>query len=335
MSQFRCLHPVRVLSALTAALGLVALVQSWSWWDAPFPGFFLMPNRVVPSAGLPGWAGATDGRPVFQQILLAVDESSVWTASEGYERATRHRPGETVSYLFSHAGALETRELPIRRLAPREYLGVFGAYFLTGLAYLILAVVAGERWEGNERARALTTFGWAGAAFSFTGMDLYGPGIFFPLHAAAEVFLLAASAHLALVWPRSLWPRFPDLGHLIYGLGAMFALVYQLFLFEPRAYTVLHNLSQGLIAVPTLVLAARLAVAAGRSAPDEARALRRLLNGALVGFVGPGVVLGVSGLAGGAFPVSAAAWLNFVFPLACVSGLRALERTPEVCRPAA
>src|SRR5204862_283131 len=63
----------RGTSAVLLAIGALALVHSLGWRGARFPGFFVMPNRVVPSAALPGWSGAAQGRPLSQNILLAVD----------------------------------------------------------------------------------------------------------------------------------------------------------------------------------------------------------------------------------------------------------------------
>lgn len=106
------------------------------------------------------------------------------------------------------------------------------------------------------------------------------------------------------------------------GLAAVVTLVYQLVLYDPRGYRVLHNLCQGLMVVPTLVLAVRLALADDGTAAHPP-ALRRLLYATLLGFVAPGVLLGTSGFTGGDLPVSMAAWVNFVFPLACIATLRA------------
>lgn len=319
-------HPlaVRLLSGLLAVLGLATVLEARAWWGALFPGFFLLPNRVVASAGPPGWAGASEGRPVFQQVLLAVDRRAVASAEAGYEAAARHPLGAGVTYSFADGGSIRARVLPLRRLTGFEYLAIFGAYGLTGFAYLLLALVAGERWESDPRAPALTAFAWAGGTFSFTGLDLYAPGAFFRLHAAAETFLLAGCVHLALVWPTPQWAkRPPGLPRLIYGLAGVFAVVYQLFLYDPRPYTVLHNLCQGLLVVPTLALAVRLALADDASDSAQARAVRRMLLATLVGLVAPGVLLGVSGLTGGDLPVSMSAWVNFLFPLACVGALRA------------
>jgi len=82
-----------------------------------------------------------------------------------------------------------------------EHLAIFGLYFLSGAAYLMLAVLAGMRWRLGEPYPALTMFGWAGALFCFTATDIYGSGGLFRLHALAETMLFPTTLHLALVCP--------------------------------------------------------------------------------------------------------------------------------------
>src|SRR5881396_1666600 len=89
------------VSLAILAIGCVAGVRSLGWRGAPFPGFFLLPNRVVPSAGLPGWSGVAEGRPPFQEVLLAVDGTPVVSGADGYRRAAAHQAGEPVEYLFA------------------------------------------------------------------------------------------------------------------------------------------------------------------------------------------------------------------------------------------
>src|SRR5438034_163490 len=104
----------RGTSAVLLAIGALALVHSLGWRGARFPGFFVMPNRVVPSAALPGWSGVADGRPLYQNILLAVDDVPIAAAEDGYRRAAAHAAGEPAAYLFARAGGVETRTFAAR-----------------------------------------------------------------------------------------------------------------------------------------------------------------------------------------------------------------------------
>src|SRR2546425_1881462 len=117
----RATRPVRgatvlplAVSLAILAIGCVAGVRSLRWRGAPFPGFFLLPNRVVPSAGLPGWSGVAEGRPPFQEVLLAVDGAAVGSGADGYRRAGAHHGSDPVEYLFARREGTETRAYPLR-----------------------------------------------------------------------------------------------------------------------------------------------------------------------------------------------------------------------------
>lgn len=314
---------VRLLSAVLLGIGALVLAHSLAWRHARFPGFFLGPNRVVPSAGLPSWSDATEGRPVFQAVLLAVDEQPVASAREAYERVATHRVGEPVTYLFAQHGALERRTLPVRTLSDGEYASVFGMYLFTSLAYLVLAVLAGERWRCAPVYQGLTVLGWTSAAFGLTGTDLYGPGSFFRLYALVEALLPAAAAHLALTCPRDAALLRRGTLPLLYGLAGALGVLQEVFLYDPAAAAVIHNVCQGLTGLPLLTLAARLTLALHTPSPEmHPRRMKLLLAGTFAGIVVPAVLLGVSGLAGGVLSVTATGWLSFLFPVACVASFK-------------
>src|SRR6185295_3000576 len=107
------------------AIAGLALADSSAWRGARFPGFFVMPNRVVPSIGLPGWNGLDEGRPLYQQVVLAVDGSKTAEADDVYRLAARHRPGDEVEFTFARDGALDRRTLPVRALGSGEYFAIF------------------------------------------------------------------------------------------------------------------------------------------------------------------------------------------------------------------
>src|SRR2546430_3735776 len=115
----------RGTSAVLLVIGALALVHSLGWRGARFPGFFVMPNRVVPSAALPGWSGVADGRPLYQNILLAVDDVPIAAAEDGYRRAAAHAAGEPAAYLFARPGGVEPRTFATRLLGNGEYLAIF------------------------------------------------------------------------------------------------------------------------------------------------------------------------------------------------------------------
>ncbi len=313
----------RALSAAILCLGLVCFGQSFDWIGRTFPGFFVMPNRVVPSAGLSDWAGVSNGRPLYQQVLVAVNDQPATAGQAAYDAATARGAGQPVTYTFSDAGRLETRTVDMRTFTGRDHGLVFGAYFLSGLAYLLLAAMASEHWTRSNAFQGFTIFGWIGAVFAFTAIDLYDDGIFFRLHALAEAGLIAGAAHLALVCPRNLLAYRPRLRTVLYGAAFALAVAYEVFLYDPRAYVVFHNTTQALVAVPVLFFVAALALFLDRAAAElSPRGLRSCLAGALLGFVVPAFVFGLSGMSGGVVSVTVTAWLGFLFPLLSLPVLR-------------
>jgi hypothetical protein len=335
MTNLRNIGLGRLGSAVLLAIAGLILAESAGWRGARFPGFFVMPNRVVPSVGLSGWNGLDEGRPLYQQVVLAVDGNKTTEAVDVYRLAARHRPGDEAEFTFARDGALDRRTLPVRALGGGEYVAIFGMYLVCGLCHLALAVLASARRRNDALARALAAVGWVGAAFCVTAIDLYGPGRFFRLHALAEAMLPAAALHLALVCPRDRLAARPGVLPMVYGVALALAAVYQVLLYEPAAYTVLHDLCQALVALPVLALAVMLGLALDDPPPSlGAQGARWLLGATLVGFVGPAIVLGVSGMSGGQVPVNASAWVGFVFPLGAAMALRSAARDAVASGPA-
>src|SRR5262245_8518808 len=99
-------RPVRIAvlaaGALAAALLLVVGINSTRWIGATFPGFFLMPNRVVPSVALAEWSDGRASR-FFQHQVIAVDREPVLTAAAVYEHVRSRPPGTRFRYTFQSA----------------------------------------------------------------------------------------------------------------------------------------------------------------------------------------------------------------------------------------
>jgi hypothetical protein len=292
-----------------------------------------MPNLVVPSVGLTDWSGTREGRPVYQHALTAVDGVAVSSTAEAYARTRAHHTGESVTYTFAYQGRVEERRLPLAPFGARDHFLIFGTYLLNGAMYLLLAALAAERWRDGGPFPGLAAFGWVGAAFAFSAIDLYGPGHLFRLHALAESLLAGAAAHLTIGCLRLSPSRRAGAVKLAYGLPLSLAVAYELLLHEPAAYSAIHNVAQALGIVPVLALVAVLALGDRHLAPElTATGARHVLAGAFIGVVVPAALLAVSGAAGGRVPVNAVAWIAFVFPLTCIAAFPQL--LPSRVRPA-
>ena len=322
----------RALSAGLLVLGLLTYTESLDWRGTRFGGFFLTPNMVVPSVGLADWGGAREGRPVYQHALTAIDGMPVASSSEAYARIRAHHLGDSVAFTFAYQGQIEERRLPVSPFDSRDHFLIFGTYLVNGAMYLLLAALAAERWREGGPFPGLAAFGWVGATFAFTAIDLYGPGHLFRLHVLAESMLVGAAAHVTIGCLRMSPARRAGALKLAYGIPLSLAGAYEMMLHEPAAYSAIHNVAQALGIVPVLALVGVLALGESRLAPElTTTGARHVLAGAFVGVVVPAALLAVSGVAGGLVPVNAVAWVAFVFPLACIAAFPQL--LPQRVRP--
>jgi hypothetical protein len=328
----RILTLPRALSLALALLGLVTFADSTRWIGTRFGGFFLLPNLVIPSIALSDWSGTTDGLPPWQDTVRAVDGTAVDSVDAAYDQIARHRSGEPVQYELVRNGEVRWRSFPARTFGSLDHALVFGTYLLTGLAYLLLASLAAERWSDEPLFRGLAVFGWVGAAFVFTALDIYGPGRLFRVHALAEALLGGAATQLALSCSRDRLARWPGALTAVWSTTLAFAGVYQLLLFQPAAYPTIHGVAQALAVVPVLVLVVELACGTVPLAePLGPRGASYLLAGAVAGVAMPALLFAISSLAGGSVAVNQAAWTGFVFPLCCLAAVPGL--LPRWSRP--
>ena len=135
------LHLVNTLFLL-AALTLTTLigVAASGWIDRPFPGFFVLVNRVIPSVGLPHWTGSRDGT-LYQRTVVGIDGRPVVDPADVYRQVERQPIGTPVTYELRHGSATETLAIASSVFSRTDYWTVFGTYLCTGLFYLILGLL--------------------------------------------------------------------------------------------------------------------------------------------------------------------------------------------------
>ena len=319
----------RTISAALLALGLLAFADSLRWVGARFPGFFVLPNRVVASVGLPDWSGRADGRAPYQAVLLSINDQPIADGDDALRRVAAYAPTDAISYQLVRNGTLDRRDFVLHRLDWRTHGLIFGAYLLSGFAYLLLAIYAAERWTQHALFPALAMFGWTTALYALTGIDIYNAAHMFRLQALAEALLPAAATHLALVYPTDRRGGRRGLLTLVYGIAGALTVIYQLFLYDPAVYSVVHNLCQALVAVPLIGFAIGLGLSLDMPPIELGQVgLQRCLAGTLIGFVVPALVLGISGASGGIVPVNVTGWFTCAFPLTWLATLWQRSATP-------
>ena len=308
-----------VVGAALAAgvLLLVVIVNTAQWVGTTFPGFFVMSNRVVPSIALPDWSDG-DASRFFQHQVVAVDGVPVPTAAAVYEQVRQRAPGTPVEYSFrSPEGHSLVAMVHARRFSTADYVLIFGAYLLNGVAFLGTGLLVAYLKPRNAASLGLLAAGLTTGLFVTTAADLYGPYWFVRLHLLGESFLAPAFFHLALVFPTERLPRYRRRVLLgLYGAFALLAAAYEAVLGSPSAYTAVHLLATATHGLGALTIIA--VVVYGLVTSPSALVRRRVsvvALGTLAAFLTPAVLMAASAFYGGKVPLNAGAFTAFLFPV--------------------
>jgi signal transduction histidine kinase len=305
------------LAALSLGLALTCAVTSARWVGEPFPGFFVMANRVIPSVSLPHWSSAHSPH-IYQNEVLAVNDQPVATAQEFYRAVRRLPPGSPVTYTLQKDGALSSITLPSQLFTREDYVLLFIPYLLSGLALSLIGIGVWFIAPQTPASWALLNGGLAGGLFAITGADLYGPAWFFRLHILGEAFFSAGMVvHLAVVFPVDRLRRGRTAAILApYLIALILGVLYEWFLYQPSAYTTIHNLCMVNSGIGTLLLFVALTWDYFTSdSPLTRQRVRVILLGFLAGYTVPGSVMLASGVTGGEVAVNYGGFTAFLFPL--------------------
>jgi signal transduction histidine kinase/CheY-like chemotaxis protein len=305
-----------ILLLMAGGLALTCILTSVRWVGTPFPGFFVMANRVIPSISLPHWTIANHSQ-LYQHAVVAVNGQPLETSAALYAVVQAVPPGSVFTYTLEKDGRQEQVALSSLPFTVKDYLLLFGPYVVSGFALVVIGVGVWLLKPEAPASLALLVFGLAGGIFALTGADLYGPHWFFRLHVLGEAFFPAGLIHLALVFPidRSRRCR-PGVVVLPYVIALSLGLVYELYLYEAGPYSFIHNLCEIYAGLGGVALLSSAIWA--YAAPDSyliRQKIRVILVGFLSGFALPALLMLTSGLTGGEIAVNYAGFTAFLFPL--------------------
>lgn len=313
-------HPRRrllwVFLLLTASLTLVCSWTSTQWVNTTFPGFFVMDNRVVASISLPHWSIASHPR-LYQQEIVAINGRPVETTASLYAEVRTLPAGASATYTLQQHGQRTEVSLPTARFTGKDWSLLFGVYIVNGITFALIGMLAWYWNPASATCHALLSLGLTVALFIVTAADLYAPHWFFRLHILGEVFFPAAIIHLALVFPRerlgrlrALWLALP------YGVSGVLGLSYELVLYQPAAYSLLHNLCTFYAGLAGCLFISKIAWDyVGAPLGEIQQKIRVVVLGSLCGYGFPTVLLLLAGVKGGQVAINYAAFSLFIFPL--------------------
>ena len=304
------------LTLIALALASICTINSTSWIGSTFPGFFVMSNRVIASVTLPHWPSAN--REIFQHEAVAIDGRPIATPQDLYKRISESPAGTRFVYILRKDGESSYYTAASIKFTSIDYLLIFVPYLVSGLGLALIGIVVWYLKPDAPASLALLIGGMSGGLFAITGTDLYSPYWFFRLHVLGEAFFPASLLmHLAIVFPVDRFRRYRRLQVSIpYTVAAVLGIAYEIFLYRPGTYTLIHDLCM----VYTGLGGASLLTAVGwdfftSDSQLVRQRIRVLLMGLLCGFAFPGFLMFYSGITGGEVPVNYAGLTVILFPL--------------------
>ena len=309
---------IRVLALSIGLIGLLVAArttaQSLRWVDRPFPGFFVLVTRVVPSIGLGHWSGSSV-QGLYQSQVTAVDGRPVSTADDVYDYVLTKPVGTPVRYRLLQSGSEREVIIPTQLFGPRDWTLLFGAFLLNAAVYLVSGIVAWVLRPGSALSRAALAFGITFSMFFLTAMNIYGPGTLTRLHTVTEALMPAASLQLFMLLPQEhAWSRWRHLGYVP---GLLLFVAYQLFMDRPAAFSTVLIVNMLFLGSAGLFFCWRLVSAYLFAASRLARERVRILAvGTLLGMGIPAALLVLSSVGWGRMAMNGAAFPPAIFALA-------------------
>ena len=306
-----------VIALLMLGLAAVCTLTSLRWIGTPFPGFFLLENRVVASVTLPHWPISEPHPNLLQSEVVAVNGTPLVSAESLYTLVRSLPPGTFVEYTMRKRGRSVRLTMPTFVFTWQDYALIFGAYLFTALTIAGIGIGVWFLTPATPASRALLIAGVVTGVFGVTGLDLYAPFHFFRLHVLAEALLSAGYMHLVLVFPVDRLRRLrTPLLVLPYLVSLLLAVACEIFLYQPSRYALFHNLSMVQVGVATPIFLGRFVwdYVTTRS-PLVRQRIRVILVGFLSGYGFPATLMFLSGIRQGEVAVNAMAFTAFLFPL--------------------
>lgn len=294
------------------------LIGLSSWLGKPFPGFLILKNGVVASAGLTHWPAVSEGS-ILQTQVVSYDGVN-FSGSRELDAHIATKPiGTGIHYTFRSRNESFERIIPSREFSTSDAVLLFGVIMFSAVALLGVALaliyVAPADPASTGSALALAIMG----TFALTAVDLYGPYRFFRIHALTECFLGAGAIHMALVFPqrRRFTTKHPWSIPSAYIVSTGLATANQAYLFDPTGYTRTHLVAMAWAGIAFATLAVSQVTAFIRPANYAARQRVAVLAIGTFASITPAVALAiVSSLTGGDAPENLISWTAAFFPLA-------------------
>jgi signal transduction histidine kinase len=186
---------------LALPITVYAVAVSLQWFAAPFPGFLLMNNAVIPTVS--GFEWPPDKAALFHGQVIAADGLAVHSSGDVYRYVAARPVGTPITYTIRKDGKILERTLPSRRFSVTDYLQTYGILILFGCTCLAFGLVIGVMRPQSTQARVYLFQGVVAGLYPITAVFLHRPDfpVLTDVYFILECFFPATWMHLALMFP--------------------------------------------------------------------------------------------------------------------------------------
>lgn len=276
---------VLLLMLLTVPMTIYGVMRSLDWLEAPFPGFFVMENAVIPT--ISGYEWPPDHARYFHARVVAIDGSAVRSGKEVYDHVAARPAGTLFRYTLERGGERFEESLASMPFTVADYLQTYGIFFFYGIPTLLIGIIVGFLQPRMLQARVFMLHAATAGGYSISGIFLHHPDTTWlnMLCLGLECFVSATYVHLGMVFPVKMnltglaraWFVVP------YAISAaIFAGVLYGFDLDPPNLSGLHA-AYAFTSIGIFFCATRIFLAyRGQSDPDARLRVKAIIPGALV-----------------------------------------------------
>ena len=136
----RSRDPIALVGTILAlGVAIVGGLSSSAWVGNAFPGFLVLENRVIASAGLTHWPAVAGGR-IYQHEIVAVDGRNLASSGELRDYVASLPVGSEVVYRLRSEGRERDQTIESRTFTLTDFALLFGSYLVCGLGLTGVAI---------------------------------------------------------------------------------------------------------------------------------------------------------------------------------------------------
>jgi sigma-B regulation protein RsbU (phosphoserine phosphatase) len=247
------------LTLIMLVVAVTSFIGALSWLNKPFPGFLIYKPPYVASLGSRDWPGPKAGIR-FMDRIVTVDGQTVARGRDVVNIVRDKKPGTPVQYIIESKGEIREISVPVTIFGFKDFILVFLAAFLCGLAIYVLGVIVYVLKPNIKTSWVFFLLCLPLGTYLVTSLEIQSTYYLVYFHYLCIPLFAAAWFHLGSVFPdkKRILIRLPWLEYLIYIPAFVLILAWEVYMFGLPRFLDSNSLSASIFNYKFLGSTARL-----------------------------------------------------------------------------